>query len=60
MKPFELILYDEMEIIVCFRGRNMGKSMKWKMLLEIMVIVIVIIGAFSIYIYQATYKSVKK
>jgi len=59
MKPFELILYDEMEIIVCFRGRNMGKSMKWKMLLEIMMIVVVIIGAFSIYIYQATYKSVK-
>jgi len=37
----------------------MGKSMKWKMLLEIMGIVVLIIGAFSIYIYQTTYKNVK-
>lgn len=33
--------------------------MKWKMLLEIMGIVVFIITAFSIYIYQATYKSAK-
>ncbi|MFM9533370.1 HAMP domain-containing methyl-accepting chemotaxis protein [Lysinibacillus sp. IITD104] len=37
----------------------MRKSMKWKMLLEIMGIVVFIITAFSIYIYQATYKSAK-
>ncbi|AVK96485.1 methyl-accepting chemotaxis protein [Lysinibacillus sphaericus] len=37
----------------------MGKSMKWKMMLEIMAIVVLIIGAFSVYIFQATYKSVK-
>jgi methyl-accepting chemotaxis protein len=37
----------------------MGKTMKWKMMLEIMCIVVFIIGAFSVYIYQATYKSVK-
>ncbi|MEG0449778.1 MAG: methyl-accepting chemotaxis protein [Lysinibacillus sp.] len=37
----------------------MKKSMKWKMLLEIMAIVVLIIGAFSVYIYQATNKSVK-
>jgi len=33
--------------------------MKWKMLLEIMGIVVFIIAAFSIYVYQATYKSEK-
>lgn len=33
--------------------------MKWKMMLEIMAIVVLIIGAFSVYIFQATYKSVK-
>ena len=37
----------------------MRKSMKWKMLLEIMGIVVFIIAAFSIYVYQATYKSEK-
>ncbi|KOS68238.1 chemotaxis protein [Lysinibacillus contaminans] len=37
----------------------MVKSMKWKMMLEIMIIVVLIIGAFSVYIFQATYKSVK-
>lgn len=37
----------------------MGKSMKWKMMLEIMAVVVLIIGAFSVYIFQATYKSVK-
>ena len=37
----------------------MGKSMKWKMMLEIMAIVVLVIGAFSVYIFQATYKSVK-
>ncbi|MFJ7405535.1 MULTISPECIES: methyl-accepting chemotaxis protein [unclassified Lysinibacillus] len=37
----------------------MGKSMKWKMMLEIMVIVVLIISAFSFYIFQATYKTVK-
>lgn len=33
--------------------------MKWKMMLEIMAVVVLIIGAFSVYIFQATYKSVK-
>ena len=55
----EVILYDEVEIIVIFRDLIMRKSMKWKMLLEIMGIVVFIIAAFSIYIYQATYKSEK-
>ena len=55
----EVILYDEVEIIVIFRDLIMRKSMKWKMLLEIMGIVVFIIAAFSIYVYQATYKSEK-
>ena len=37
----------------------MVKSMKWKMLLEIMIIVVFIIGAFSVYIFLATSKSMK-
>lgn len=37
----------------------MVKSMKWKMMLEIMIIVVFIIGAFSVYIFLATSKSMK-
>ena len=37
----------------------MVKSMKWKMMLEIMMIVVFIIGAFSVYIFLATSKSIK-
>ncbi len=33
--------------------------MKWKMMLVIMGMVVIVIGAFSIYIFQATNKSVK-
>ena len=45
---------------IFFRGIGiMRNSMRWKMLLEIMITVVLIIGAFSIYVYQATYKTEK-
>ncbi|GLC89247.1 methyl-accepting chemotaxis protein [Lysinibacillus piscis] len=37
----------------------MRKSMKWKMIVEIMTVVVLVIGAFSVYIFQSTNKSVK-
>ncbi|QDP99100.1 methyl-accepting chemotaxis protein [Lysinibacillus fusiformis] len=37
----------------------MEKSMKWKMMLVIMGMVVIVIGAFATYIFQATNKSVK-
>lgn len=52
-------MYDGSDSMYCRGGWFMVKSMKWKMMLEIMIIVVLIIGAFSVYIFQATYKSVK-
>ncbi|MFJ7952649.1 methyl-accepting chemotaxis protein [Lysinibacillus sp. NPDC096418] len=50
----------KMKLCIVVGGNGvMVKSMKWRMMLEIMVIVILIIGAFSVYIFQATYKSEK-
>lgn len=50
----------KMKLCLVVRGNSvMVKSMKWRMMLEIMVIVVLIIGAFSVYIFQATYKSEK-
>ncbi|WP_042473558.1 methyl-accepting chemotaxis protein [Bacillus ndiopicus] len=37
----------------------MVKSLKWKMMLEIMLVVVIIIGAFSIYIYHTTSQNMK-
>ncbi|WP_107841303.1 methyl-accepting chemotaxis protein [Metasolibacillus meyeri] len=38
----------------------MVKSMKWKMMFEIMLVVIFVIGAFSIYIYHTTSQNMKR
>lgn len=37
----------------------MLKSMKWKMMFEIMLVVVIIIGAFSVYIYYTTSHNIK-